>query len=248
MNITIISIPSKTSKIIGRELGVPVYYKRHAVPELENVIRWGSTRPLTVSGIEINTAEAITKASNKAGCRKLLLENGIPVPKPTETEFPLIGRTAKHSQGRGFFYIKNEADLFYAKLNGASYFSEYYPKQNEYRVHVAGGKCILMSVKEGNKSALVWNKRKSGFTFRHLRRSVWLENELLRDVVRASKRAVVLLGLDFGAVDVMSGAQGHPQPFLISEVNTSPALSPLATSKYIKFFKERMFLPNEDTY
>lgn len=238
----IVSIAGKTGRIIGAEMGIPVYKKRDFVPELENVIRWGSTRTLTISGIELNKAEAITRASNKAECRRFLFEKGIPVPKATESDFPIIGRTAKHSQGRGFFFIENEAQLERAKVNGAVYFSQFYPKTEEYRVHVAGGRCILMSVKEGDKSALIWNKRKSGFTFRHLRRSVWLEDEDLRNVVRTAKRTVKALGLDFGAVDVMYGAGEGFAPFVVSEVNTSPALSPLAVSKYTKYFAERLGL------
>jgi len=236
----IISIKSKTSRLLGQEMDLPVYFRGNFVPEVDNVIRWGSTRPLIISGIEINKAEAIEKASDKAGCRKLLYENDIPVPKPTETEFPIIGRIAKHSQGSGFFYIENEMQLTTAKANGAVYFSQYYPKQNEYRVHVAGGRCILMSIKEGNRNALIWNKRKSGFNFRHLHRSVWLEDNNLRNMVRTAKRAVALLGLDFGAVDIMADAGSEYPPFVISEINTSPALSPLALSKYTKYFNEKL--------
>ena len=70
----IVSIAGKTGRIIAEEMGIPVYKKRDFVPELENVIRWGSTRTLTISGIELNKAEAIMRASNKAECRKFLAE------------------------------------------------------------------------------------------------------------------------------------------------------------------------------
>lgn len=241
----LISIPSKTSRIIAQELGLPVYFKRHSVPELENAIRWGSTRSLIVSGVELNKAEAIKLASNKAETRRVLAEQHIPVPVASEDDFPLIGRTTRHSQGRGFFFISNEYELLEAKRRGASYFSQYYPKQNEYRVHVGSGRCLLMSIKEGDKTRRIWNKRKSGFTFRHLRRSVWLEDDHLRNMVRTARTAVKALGLDFGAVDIMADAGEGYAPFVISEVNTSPALSPLAVKKYCKYFATQLNLPYE---
>lgn len=244
---TIVAIPSKTIREIARELRLPVYFRQQAVPDLENVIRWGSTRPLTISGRELNTAEAIARSSDKGNARLLLAEQGIAVPKKTESQFPLVARTSRHSQGSGFYLCHNEYDVERAKRLGATYFSQFYPKQNEYRVHIGSGKCLLMSVKEGDKSAYVWNKRKSNFTFRHLRRSVWLEDDHLRNMVRASKKAVAALGLDFGAVDVLADAEGDYPPFVVSEVNTSPALSPLAVKKYATYFATQLGLPYDPT-
>lgn len=236
----IISIRSKTIKLLGQEMGIPIYFNGEYVPELENVIRWGSTRSLTISGKEINNAEAIRLTSNKAESRKVLFNNGIPVPKPTETEFPLVARTEKHTQGKGFVFVQDEEDLEWAKEKGCVYFSQYYPKQNEYRIHIAGGRCILMSVKEGNKNQYIWNYSLNKFKLRHLHRHIWLEDEHLRNMVRQAKKAVKVLGLDFGAVDVMADAGEGYDPFVISEVNTSPALSPLAREKYAKYFIEQL--------
>jgi len=239
MNAIIISNKSKTARALAQELGI-VSNPNVLTAENQNVIRWGTTRTLSISGKELNKAEAVKLASNKAKARQVLLEAGLPVPTPTETMFPVIGRTERHSQGSGFFICHNEADVERAKARGAVYFSQFYPKQNEYRVHVAGNRAILMSIKEGDKNQYIWNKRKSGFTFRHLRRSVWLEDEHLRNMVRSAKKAVKALGLDFGAVDIMADADGSYAPFVISEVNTSPALSPLAVQKYAKYFREEL--------
>ena len=105
---------------------------------------------------------------------------------------------------------------------------------------------MLMSVKEGDKDEVIWNKAISGFRFRHLRRRVWLNDNHLRSMCRTAKKAVKLLGLDFGAVDIMADAgQGH-KPFVISEINTAPNLSPLAISKYIRYFREALEEPDED--
>ncbi|MCK9371093.1 hypothetical protein M0R04_14370 [Candidatus Dojkabacteria bacterium] len=234
----ILSIKSKTAKKLGEILNLPVIKSLDEVLEPETIIRWGSRKYF--NGNQINTAEAIEKASNKILCRKLLEEARLPVPTLTETDFPVIGRPPRHHSGHGFYVCYTPRDVLIAKRKGAIYFSKFYPKQNEYRVHVAGGKCILMSIKEGNKNKFIWNKRKNGFWFRHMRRSDWLYDEQLMDIVRTAKEAIKMLGLDFGAVDILADAEDGQPDFVICEINTAPALSPLALSKYAKYFKRKL--------
>lgn len=233
----LLSIRSRTGQQLAEALQIPLW-RSTVPPEATFAIRWGSTSSSSIP--TLNRAEAIAKASDKALTRQLLAQAGIPVPLASETAFPVIGRTRKHRQGRGFWYCENEQDVQNAKIRGAFYFSQYYPKQNEYRVHIAGGKVLLFSIKEGDKTKLIWNKRKSGFLFRHMRRSEWLEDENLMNIQRKAKQAISLLGLDFGAVDIMADAPSPFPRFVISEVNTAPSLSPLAISKYVAYFKEKI--------
>lgn len=231
-----LSKKSKTGRELASQLNMPLY--RATMPiEATFAIRWGNVLPATIN--TLNTREAIMKASDKASCRKLLSEAGLPVPDLTETDFPVIGRTRYHSQGRGFWYCSNSEDVARAKLQGAVYFSKFYPKKEEYRVHIGSGKVLLFSIKEGDKTQLIWNKRKSGFKFRHMRRSEWREDNGLMAIQRACKKALTIIGLDFGAVDVMAGASDS-EPFVISEINTAPSLSPLAMSKYVSYFQTRL--------
>lgn len=205
-----------------------------------NLIRWGNTKTIEIEGKELNKREAVILASDKPACRELLRKNKLPVPTESETDFPVIGRSRKHRAGDNFYFCDNKKEVKEAKEQGAVYFSKFYPKKNEYRVHVAGGRVLLMSIKEGDKSAIIWNKALSGFKFRHLRRSVWLNDKRLRSMCRMAKKAIKLLGLNFGAVDIMAEAgQGH-KPFVISEINTAPNLSPLAISKYVRYFREAL--------
>ena len=233
------SIKSKTAKQIGEILNIPVVRDISRLNyNPDKIIRWGKTT--FFDGCQINTAEAVNRASNKVLCRKLLREAQIPTPKPSESDFPVIGRPFKHHSGHGFYVCRSQEDIYEAKWKGAVYFSQYYPKRNEYRIHIADGKCILMSIKCGNKNKRIWNKRKNGFKFRHMYRSEWLENEHLMDMVRTSKKAIKVLGLDFGAIDILADAgEGFP-PFVICEVNTAPALSPLALSKYVRYFRRKL--------
>lgn len=239
---TILTIKSQTANQIGEALNLPVVMDLEELGynNPEQIIRWGSRKYF--DGKQVNTARAIEQASNKILCRKLLQEAGLPVPKLTETEFPVIGRPYKHHSGHGFYVCHNQLEVWRAKEKGAQYFSKYYPKKNEYRVHVAGGKCILVSVKEGDKTKMIWNKRKNGFTFRHMRRNEWLDNSHLINIVRASKKAIKVLGLNFGAVDILADAHEGLPSFVICEVNTAPALSPLALTKYVNYFKRKLGL------
>lgn len=239
MKTVLLSIPAPTSRKIARGLRVTRF--RKTIPVYADVaIRWGSTKSFTPSGLELNKREAILLSSDKPETRRVLREAKLPVPKESETKFPIIGRSRKHKAGDNFFYCENAEQVEQAKAHGAVYFSEFYPKKNEYRVHVASGRVLLMSVKEGDKTQIIWNKAKSNFKFRHMRRSEWLNDDKLRDICRKAKKAVKALGLDFGAVDVMADAgEGHA-PFVITEVNTAPNLSPLALSKYINYFNEQI--------
>ena len=238
----LITIPSPTSKKIAIEMGNISRYRRRAetLEFANNLIRWGNTKTVAVEGIELNRRDAVILASDKPACRALLRKHKLPVPTESEKDFPVIGRRQKHMAGRGFYFCENEREVQRAKENGAVYFSKFYPKKNEYRVHVAGGRVLLMSIKEGDKDEIIWNKAISGFTFKHLRRKVWLNDDNLREMCRTAKRAIKLLGLDFGAVDIMADAGRGYKPFVISEINTAPNLSPLAISKYVRYFREAL--------
>jgi hypothetical protein len=239
----LITRPSKTSREIARQLGI-TYSIGGTNGRIENLIRWGTTanRNMRIDK-QINTVEAIVKASNKAEFRNLLREHNIPTINEFNGRFPCVGRTAHHERGKGFFYCENDRDVRRARERGAIYFSDYYPKTKEYRIHVAGGKVLLFSEKlhtEPYRSSQthVWNRR-NGYTFRHLYRSDWLENDVLMDMQRSCKDAMELIGLDFGAFDVLAYPTTHSlPPFAICELNTAPSLSPLALEKYIAYFKE----------
>lgn len=201
--------------------------------QLDTLIRWGSVA-LAPHAITYNRAEAIKKASNKALCRQILKETEVPVPKPTERP-PCIGRPARHSSGRNFFYCRNRRQVKEAKRKGAVYFSQFYPKTEEYRVHVAHNKILLISRKVGNKDCLIWNKNKNGFEFETIRWKEWPEN-----VIKVALEAIRVIGLDFGAVDIMGkpkqGRFRRYKPVVVAEINTAPRLANYASQRYAEYF------------
>lgn len=241
MNIIILSIKSKTGIALADRLSIPIVYSVLDIPDnIDLLIRWGNTAHITGEIRTVNEADSIKKVSDKAFSRKLFFDNNIPVPTLTEEQFPCIGRPTKHHAGRKFFICRNAQDIERAKRHGATYFSVYYPKQDEYRVHIGNGKTILVSEKTGRKeNRMCWNHKKTGFIFRHMKRSEWLGNPKLMDVVKLAKRAIKLVGLNFGAVDIMANPTDDSMPLqVVSEINTCPSLSPLALEKYAKFFEK----------
>lgn len=240
MKYKMVTIPSPTSRIIARKMRLVSRYRKRVLDKAEILIRWGNTKRVNVQGLEINTREAIILAGDKPRCRELLRSKNIPVPTETETDFPVIGRPRKHMGGNDFYFCTNSEEVEDAKEMGAIYFSKYYPKKDEYRVHVAGGRVLLVSIKEGDKTQVIWNKKMSGFKFRHLYRHVWLDDKKLRKMCRKAKKAIKIVGLDFGAVDIMVDGGRGCKPFVISEINTAPSLSPLAIDKYSKFFWDKI--------
>lgn len=237
MNTVILARPSKTAKELSKSLDIPLYRHGENVPyNTELVIRYGNTDRLNFDVTELNQREAIITSSNKPLTRIALEAFGVPVPLETETDFPIIARTKHHEGGSGFYYCNDEYELESAKEHDAVYFSKFYPKTAEYRVHIANNKTLLVSIKEGgNYASPIWNYKRTGFTLRHLYRHVWLEDEDLLAIVKLAKKALRILSLDFGAVDIMAFPKDNQPEAVISEVNTCPSLSPLALSKYIDY-------------
>ena len=234
----ILAVPSKTVRNIEEYSGISVYRRSRRLPDdLDVLIRWGNTTEANEVETVLNQVEAIKRTSDKPLCRRILAEAGVAVPQDG-TELPCIGRTKKHSRGRGFWFCQTPNDVWYAKERGAVYFSKFYPKSREFRVHIGGGKVLLYSEKLGDKfGTIIWNKDLSDFTFRHLRRSEW---DI--DIIRLAKKAIKAVGLDFGAVDIMADPTDPNLPrAVVSEINTAPALSPYGVRKYVEYFDKVLY-------
>lgn len=198
---------------------------------IDVLIRWGTTVKSPKANVTYNCAEAIKLASDKARCREVLLKAGVAVPTPTENP-PCIGRTRKHEEGNGFWFCKTKKEVEKAKKEGAVYFSIFYPKTVEYRVHVAHNKVLLVSRKIGNPKLIIWNKTANNFKFEVLRWSEWSEN-----IINLAIKAVSVIRLDYGAVDIMAKPKDKRfKPAVVCEINTSPELGQYASRKYAQYF------------
>lgn len=114
---------------------------------------------------------------------------------------------------------------------------KYVPKKQEYRVHVCGGQAVDIQRKARRKDveddAINWKIRNhdNGFIF--------ARNEdgfVPPDVIEQAVKAVNILGLAFGAVDVIFNDK--EQQAYVLEVNTAPGMSGTTLEGYVSRFKD----------
>lgn len=123
------------------------------------------------------------------------------------------------------------------ELHPCPLYVKYVPKKQEYRIHVCGGKAVDIQRKARRKDvdddAINWKIRNhdNGFIF--------ARNEdgfVPPDVVDQAVRAVGILGLAFGAVDVIFNDK--EQKAYVLEVNTAPGMSGATLEGYLSRFKD----------
>jgi len=229
----------------------------------ETVIRLGTYGSYVPTGDkEYNAKEGIKLASNKLKARKTFLDNFIPTPKTyskndlrgrgfNDLVYPLVLRDIKHHGGQNVKIINNEREMeeSYYETSEKVYYSEFFPKTKEYRVHIASGKAIIVAekvVEEEQQGKVVWNLGEEGVCeeFNTLR---WSEYREVEPIIKTASLACKSLGLDYGAVDVVaypSERQEDLPPVAVLEVNTAPRLEEYGISRYVQYFK-RLLLDNE---
>jgi hypothetical protein len=122
-------------------------------------------------------------------------------------------------------------------ISRAPLYVKYVPKKQEYRVHVCGGQAVDIQRKARRKDveddAINWKIRNhdNGFIFARNEGDV-----VPPDVIVQSVNAVNLLGLAFGAVDVIFNEK--EQKAYVLEVNTAPGLSGTTLEGYLSRFKD----------
>lgn len=183
----------------------------------QHIIRWGYLGDVPDGVTEINTAEAIRKASHKFESLKLMEEAGVRVPSASkdveEVGFPCLGRNFFHSKGRDIeVYAGRECLPDYAR----EYYVQLLPNDAEYRVHVAFGKVIAKTKKVPTEAAdlsVVQRNRQFGWA----QVTITGETPVLDGL---ALKAIEAHGLHFGAVDIVRSAG----KYYVLEVNTAPGL------------------------
>lgn len=210
---------------------------RRLPDNLSLVFRWGTTSNVDCRNV-VNTAEAIHRVNDKAGYRRLLMDDwrngpvgnvaypeplcpmtwfGEDVDRPDPHDYPVVVRPRTHAQGRHVYLCNNqeELDRAIARCGPGWYASEYINKVAEYRVTFVQGRVVWVAQKTpGDPNAIAWNVARGG-RFDNVRWDAWP----LR-AVRVAREAFVLSGLDFGAVDIMVDADGRPY---VLEINSAPS-------------------------
>lgn len=226
-----------------RELGVKIDIAEHYY-EINHpasfLIRWGSQRvfPLELGGIEVNTLDSIQRGDvDKIMGRKIMQEKGVPVPRSffskkeildaTDVKYPLIGRQQHHGQGTNIEFVENSKQV---RTSVSKYWSEFIPKEREFRIYVFGDKAIGIAEKiPKDKKDIGWNSH-LGATFIDVP-----SNEWNRDAVDIGIAAAQVIGQHFSGVDLME----YKGNFYVLEVNTAIALSnPHRVDIFAKAFKD----------
>lgn len=207
---------------------------RRLPDNLSMVIRWGTTSNVPCNNI-VNTAEVIHRVNDKAGFRRVLMDDwsnkegiGLPLCPTTWFEephapiiqqeaFPLVVRPRTHAQGKHVYlcHTQEEMAIATARCGPGWYASIYVPKVAEYRVTFVQGRVVWVAEKTpGNPNAIAWNVSQGG-RFDNVRWDAWN----LR-VIRHARDVFMLTGLHFGAVDIMVDEAGKVYAL---EVNSAPS-------------------------
>lgn len=204
--------------------------------EIEGVlIRWGTCRDIPYKNIIINKGKAISLASSKGKARKVMEEAGVKTPILTEPiSFPVIARPEMHMKGKDFNVLMNNEELNKFKLTHTNYYySTFIDKDHEYRVFCAHGKVLhIVEKPRPIQNSYCWNMEEENPW------QVVPRSEIEYEVPYQSLLAVEAIGLDFGAVDVITKNNADGSEVYVLEINTAPQLSAEYTlEKWSKYFQ-----------
>ena len=250
---------NNTGTDLARLLGYTVITPRHKVLKTttSTILNWGLgsqhvDRRVWDDGDTdtirfYNKPTSIDVASNKLLTFKCL-HNEVPIPDFTESleiaqswinsGHKVLSRTLlRSSRGKGIVIARAEEELVNCKL-----YVKYFKKKIELRVHVVLGEVVHISQKRKltpsqleergitNREPLIRNID-NGYIYSN---DISVEENILTEIKVGCIKAMNLLKLDFGAVDVIVNGND----WVILEVNTTPALKGSALTAYVHRFTE----------
>lgn len=238
---------SQSAKALAQALEIKLlYHEGKRFVTKGDIINWGSSAPAREWDCRkvFNRPSAVAKASNKLTTLKLFKEAGVACPEFTEAPEEAAkwwregsSVVARHKlsghSGEGIL-IYNPDDVF-EEAKPAPLYTKYIKKDQEYRIHVAGGEIIFQQRKARKQEVpdeeVNWQVRNlaGGFIFANQ------DVQAPEDVLLQSIKAVESLGLDFGAVDVLTTKKGGAY---VLEVNTACGLAGKTIDAYVNFFRK----------
>ena len=230
---------SVSAKQLARKLGILRVSPTYNAKRPDVIINWGSSTPPHLRWMEqdLNKPHAIQLASNKLETFKEFRNNSFTdVPQwttnPEEAQHWLdLGlktycrRLLSSHSGNGIV-ICNDGD----RLVSAPLYTLHTKHKHEYRVHIFKGEVLYVQQKKKViGSSIVSNGiRNRGNDWVYCQPTDQPSELLLLSCIRA----VSILGLDFGAVDV--GHRIRDNRFFVFEINTAPGLVGTTLDKYAK--------------
>ena len=239
---------SNSARLLAIGLGVRRIRAGSTFKVPATVINWGHSE-LTIGTNKvsiINPPKAVAVASNKLNFFRKLgkkVAHLLPYTEKRETALNWLdggdrvvvrNKLSGHS-GEGVVIVEPSSELPEASL-----YTRYIPKDTEWRIHVFQGKVIDIQRKARNRDVpdgqVNWVVRSHHNGFVYVRGDIDQYPKALIDNMCASAINVVsVLGLHFGAVDVIATKK---QRHYILEVNTAPGLEGTTLQNYITVFKE----------
>jgi hypothetical protein len=231
--------PSNSAKELSHSPGFRRMIKGKGLKKADTVVNWGSTSGFEVNCTVLNHPLDVLKASNKRAAFSLLSGADVNVVPWTANqavvkEWQAAGATivcrkvlTGHS-GAGIIILEKGEELIEAPL-----YTKYIFKTKEYRVHATRTKAIdtQQKVRDPKVEPKCWKVRShaNGFIFQRNN----IQPSADRD--KLACEAIVALGLDFGAVDIVEDKHGN---FFVLEVNTAPGLEGQTVDSYTVALKE----------
>lgn len=225
---------SESAKALAKSLNILRVDGSKRFNTTDVIINWGKSNVPAIQGNPkiLNKPTAIAIAMNKLNTFNKLKESGLPIVDYTtsieeaslwqdsgETIFARTNLTG--SKGSGIVIASKQEPLPLANLYTK------YLKAHEYRVHVVGSRVIDIQKKKRRINTECNDYIKNaggGWVF--CRENVTAPKELYE----ASINAVRILGLDFGAIDILYRQVDNRVAIL--EVNTAPGIEGTTVEKY----------------
>lgn len=206
------------------------------------VINWGASevpRQVAVSKI-INNPTAVSEAGNKLTFFKKAEQHKVRTVPWTESQMiarewledghTVVARKSLtgHS-GRGILLVKEKEELPECSL-----YTQYVPKDSEFRVHIMSGEVIDIQrkIRDPDREPSDWKIRSHSNGFMFVREGF----EIPADAKSQSLLAIHSSGLDFGAVDVIYN-QKRKKAYIL-EINCAPGLEGQTVGVYADAFKK----------
>lgn len=212
------------------------------------VINWGSSRvPQEVTRSKvINDPEKVRVCSNKLDFFNAVSNGQVSIPDWTTdpaVAFTWVAagdivcaRTILNGHSAQGLVLMTRDDMK-SHVNAPLY-TKYIPKTEEYRVHVFGGRVIDVQ-RKAIRPGYIEENGKPNFKIRNLANGfIYVRNDVNPnpDVNRQAITACDVVGLDFGAVDIVWNEKR--QKAFVLEINTAPGLEGTTLQNYVNAFKE----------
>lgn len=237
---------SKSAKALAEALGIK-RLKREGKPITikGTVINWGCSSDNFARGIDcdvlLNDPNCVRLATNKLKAFNAL-KGHASIPEYTEVVpeaakwlaegFTVVERhkLTGHS-GEGVCIVEPGGEIQAAPL-----YVKYINKKEEYRLHVFRDRVFFIQRKARNKDIpddqVNWKVRNHGNGFIFAHQGVDVPEEAKKEAITA----IQVLGLDFGAVDLIWNQKNNK--YYVLEVNTACGMEGTTLDKYVEVFKE----------